>query len=338
MPLNYIGRLILLLTVSFLQITCKGDLSTTSATENTFSTAYGTISKLDPYPLYVLYYKTDYKFDEYLQTGLFPISSIESINSEYNYACTCFSAMGDKHDRLLGRNFDWDVHSTYFLLFTEPDDGFASVSMVDVGFLSYDHSKPPDASENDYALRISPLLPFDGMNEAGVAIGMNAVPHAQSPYDPEKVTIGELQFIRLVLDYAGSTDEALHLASLYNIRMEEPPIHYIIADSSGQSAIIEFVGGEMVVIRNSEPWQVTTNFVISDIENPEQAQCWRYQTVFKSLGEKNGILNKSEAMELLQDASWQSTRWSAVYSVTDRDIAIAMGGNYFKVYEFEDEL
>ena len=42
----------------------------------------------------------------------------------------------------------------------------------------------------------------DGMNEKGVAVGMNAVPNAQSPYDPSKVTIGELHLILLVLDYA----------------------------------------------------------------------------------------------------------------------------------------
>jgi hypothetical protein len=168
-----------------------------------------------------------------------------------------------------------------------------------------------------------------------VAVGMNAVPYARSPYDASKVTIGELQLIRLVLDYASSTQHAITLIQQYNIRMEEPPVHYLIADSSGHSVIIEFVNGKMEVIQNTEPWQVTTNFVITGLNNPHNAPCWRYITAYEKLYDKRGVLSISEAKNLLQDVSVLSTRWSSIYNLMEGTLHIAMGRNYQNLHFFE---
>ena len=161
---------------------------------------------------------------------------------------------------------------------------------------------------------------------------MNAVSHAQSPYDPEKVTIGELQLIRLVLDYAASIQEAISLIENYNISMEDPPIHYLLADSTGQSAIIEFVKGEMQVINNSGPWQVTTYFTITGINIPADAPCWRFKTAYETLNLNNGNITENEAINILQSVSVPSTRWSALYNLSNGQVQIATCRDYKNIY------
>jgi len=295
-------------------------------------TPYGTVIQIDDYPLYKIEYSSDYKFDQFLQTGSIPFyTTITSKNK--NYSCTCFSVFGENH-RLLCRNYDWSVSSSYFLVFTDPPNGYSSVSTVDMYFFNYDHNQSPDFEGNLNTIRTLPYYPFDGMNEKGVAVGMNALNQAESPYDPSKVTIGELQLIRLVLDYASSTQEAISLIQQYNIRIESPPIHYLIADSSGHSVVIEFVNGEMVLMENTHPWQVTTNFIITGLDNYEDAPCWRYKSACETLDLNNGCLSEIEAIDLLQTVTVSATRWSTVFNLKTGQLQIAMGGDFENFHFF----
>jgi choloylglycine hydrolase len=295
-------------------------------------TPYGTVTQIDDYPLYKIDYSSDYKFDQFLQTGDIPFYTT-NISSNKKYSCTCFSVFGEDQ-RLLARNYDWSVASSYFLVFTDPPNGYSSVSMVDMYFFEYDHNQTPDFEGNLNIIRTLPYYPFDGMNEKGVAVGMNALDRADSPYDPAKITLGELQLIRLVLDYAGSTQEAISLIQQYNIRMENPPIHYLIADSSGYSVVIEFVNGKMEIMENSTPWQVTTNFIITGLDNYENAPCWRYKSVCERLDNTNGSLSEIEALDLLQTVSVSATRWSTLFNLKTGQLQIAMGGNFENFHFF----
>lgn len=142
----------------------------------------------------------DYGFGEYLKTGnAGSYSSTKNVNPvEYSWCCTCFAAMGNEGSPVFDRNFEW--HDCIpLLLFTNPPNAFASVSMVDLEYLGYNRHNLPDAQENTDGLLNTPWLPFDGMNEKGVTIGMMAIPHAEAPYSPYKVTIDEIHLIRLVL-------------------------------------------------------------------------------------------------------------------------------------------
>jgi predicted choloylglycine hydrolase len=279
--MKFISRLSIIVFFGFLLYACDKKSDPISSVNQTYQTSFGTVTQIDDYPLFMLNYSSDYKFDDYLHTGNIPFYTSNNSNSK-NYCCTCFSAFGEDN-RLLGRNYDWSVASSYFLVFTDPPNGYSSVSTVDMYFFDYDHDQSPDFEGNLNTIRTLPYYPFDGMNEKGVAVGMNALSHAQSPYDPSKVTIGELQLIRLVLDYASSTREAITLIQQYNIRMEDPPIHYQIADSSGHSVIIEFVNGRMEIMDNTSPWQVTTNFIIHRFGQPGKRSLLALQDYMRSI-------------------------------------------------------
>jgi hypothetical protein len=270
--------------------------------------------QIDEYPLFVAKYVGDYRFNEYLETGRRPrLGSI---------GCTCFAV-----DLFVGRNFDFPSNPV-LLLFTSPDDGYKSISLADLGYFGYSISNPPVDSSG---LEETPYMPFDGMNEKGLVVTMAAVPYADSPSDNER-SVGEIAAIRLLLDYAADVDEAIELLRGYNVILADPPIHYLVADASGESVIIEFVGNEMNTFRSSE-YGIITNFIISGVVLPSESPCYRYDVVYRGLME-NEVMSKDIAFNLLEASSQSNTIWSCVYDIEMLSVNIVMGRNYGTCYSF----
>ncbi len=292
--------------------------------------------RVDDYPLYVMHYYGDYHLEGFRQERS-DSSRSKRLTQAAAFACTCFSALDAQGELLFGRNFDWQNRAT-LLLFTHPRDGYASVSMVDLAYLGY-RTRGPSLLES-LKLGDAPYWPFDGLNEQGFAVGMMAVPSAQPSRDPQKRTIGSLLIMRLMLDYARNVDEALSLLGDYNIDFGGgPPLHYLIADRSGASAVVEFVDGKVSVLRNMDPWQVSTNFTLSGTSfPPDQAPCWRYQKAYDALSQAAGRISEEEAMSILADVSQSNTMWSVIYSMSTGDIRCAIGRKYDQVKEFRLEM
>lgn len=234
---------------------------------------------------------------------------------------------------LFGRNFDWMDLNPALLLFADPPDAYASVSVVDISYLGFGLNAPSwsDRQRLLYAVH----MPFDGMNEHGLTVGMMAVPEADCGHDPRRRTISGLNAIRLMLDYARDVEEAVALLGDYNIAFGGPPLHYLIADATGRSAVVEFVDGDMRVLFNDVPWQVSTNFVISEAEIPgSDATCWRYRFAHEALEDANGCLSREQAMALLEEVSQPGTLWSIVYGIGSRDLDIVMSRQFSSVHRF----
>ena len=292
-------------------------------------TTLRSLEKLDDYPLYVMVYSGGY---DYPQTwSILPEGS--------DFSCSLFAAMGEPGEMLYGRNFDWDF-SPALLLFTDPPDGYASVSMVDLTFLGF--SPATARSLNDLpleertALLSAPSMPFDGMNEYGLTIAMAAVPDAyldDASYDASRPTIGSIGIIREVLDHARDVDEAMALFEQYNIDFSGgPPIHYLIADPGGTAVLVEFYQGEMVTLPNEAPWHLATNHLRCIAEG--NGGCERYRTMSDQLSASNGQLDPPTAMQLLSEVAQGMTQWSAVYDMTSGDISVVVGQFYETVYSF----
>jgi len=300
--------------------------------------AAGTIVQVDDYPLFVMNFSSDYGFSDFLRTGTASVSGLPYhepfVVGSPSWGCTCFSAMGNANKRIFGRNFDY-YHHVSLVLFTHPSSAFASLSTVDIHYLGFSEQTTLEQIKNSSNLRTSPYLPFDGVNEKGVAIGMMALPHAEPPYDPRKVNLTSLQIIRLVLDYASSTESAVSLISQYNYVVDQEPIHFLIADKNGKSAVVEFVGGEMKVMYNDEPFQVSTNFIIFGSGAPQTTSCWRYNGAYAGLKSAGGRVDEGAAMSILSSVSQSITMWSAVYDMSSFTARISPGRRYDKVYDIK---
>lgn len=211
--------------------------------------------------------------------------------------------------------------------------------MVDISYLGFSNKEPSQVERR--ALLVAPYFPFDGMNEYGLTVGLMAVPYADGGNEPQKVTIGGLHAVRLMLDYAKNVEEALALLQNYNIDFRGgPPLHYLVSDSSGNSAVVEFINGEMRIIPKSQPWQVATNFVISDtMPKTVKLRCRRYRKASETLEQLDGKLSQTEARQLLQQLSQPTeyattTIWSTVYNMTTGEIQVMMDMKYDTVYTF----
>ena len=297
------------------------------------------LERVDDYPLYTMHYYGGY------QQALSAAGFLESLlgarppPTERAWACSLFAALGDADHQVYGRNFDWQ-YSPALLLFTDPPDGYASVSVVDIAYLGYGGERAVALSERPLVDRVAllgaPLLPFDGMNEHGLAVGMAAVPPGGMRRDPSKETLDSLMVIREMLDHARDVDGAVAILGSYNIDMGGgPPLHYLVADASGHAALVEFYQGEMHVIPNHAAWHLATNFLRAAAGDAPGGRCWRYDTLDQRLSQAEGRISPAEAMALLANVSQGATQWSVVYEMGDSAVNVAMGRAYGNVHTFE---
>jgi hypothetical protein len=291
------------------------------------------LEKIDEYPFYVMHYSGSY---DYPQIGGFGLKNAD-------FYCSLFASLGGVGDMLYGRNFDWEF-SPALLLFTDPPDGYASASMVDLTFLDFSSTAADDLmnlpAEQQASLLAAPSMPFDGLNEYGLAVGMAALPDVyldDASYYPLKPMIGSIGIIRQVLDHARDVGEALEIFREYNIDFRGgPPIHYLLADRKGEAVLIEFYQGEMKTLPNETPWHLATNHLRTNAQG--DGGCWRYRTLSERLTSLSGELNAQAAMQLLSEVKQGITQWSVVYDISSGDIHVALGGNYENTYTYHLEL
>ena len=238
--------------------------------------------------------------------------------------CTAFVVKNESGDILFGRNFDF-LYAPSLQLYTAPNNGYASVSTVNRAFAGYSGDNLPDGSFfNTFLTLAAPFLPFDGMNEKGLAIALLAVPKAEVPYNPDKITLNTTTAIRLVLDKAATVEEAIELLKQYNIYFSGGiECHYLIADASGHSVIVEYVNQELCVVESETEYQIASNFIAYNGLNIGEGftEFERYDRVQNAIEENNGILEVSGAIQLLADVGVfdgdiDKLQWSVLYNLT----------------------
>ena len=148
--------------------------------------------------------------------GLIPMSISES-----EIACSSFTAETPKGDRLFARNYDFSKTNTCIVRTQANEGRHASISTVDLQFLGLDVEKNVEGLANRITCLAAPYIPLDGINDAGVACGIymtyqggDAVPTDQRTDRPD---ITSTTLLRLILDYAGSVEEAVEIASGYDL-------------------------------------------------------------------------------------------------------------------------
>ena len=94
---------------------------------------------------------------------------------------------------------------------------------------------------------------------------------------------------------------------------------------------MEYVDGGVSIVRDDNLWQVSTNYLFSE---PQQPDCWRYKTASEALREVQGNISQDKVMSLLKDTSQDHTTWSVVYNLENGQINLVMGKNYDRVHTF----
>lgn len=302
--------------------------------------------KVDDFPLYIMHYYAGYGSIEGTSKIGLNHKGMPNPQNVYRYngfewGCSLFATFADPEHALFGRNFDWR-YSPALLLYNHAQTGNDSVSMVDIEYLLGDQATllTELTLEQRIPLLNAPGWPFDGMNDCGLVIGMAAVPtRSEISNDPVKPDIGSLGIMREILDHACTIDEALEIMDAYDILWEGgPQLHYLIAEESGQAALVEYYQGAMKVIPNQDSWHLATNFLLSSTVTAPQGICSRYDIMAEFLTQTSGKISPQLAMHLLLDVSQDSTQWSILYDIRNGEIQLVMGLDYSHPHTFQFEM
>lgn len=256
---------------------------------------------------------------------------------EQNPAHSCSTATFQTEDGTMyvGRNFDWK-HDPCLIVRVHRRGAPVTVSVLDPYYLNFDKQtlENPTLIER-LPLLFAPYIVEDGMNEHGVAVSGMMATESVTPFDPAKPSLINSVAKRLILDYATSTGEAVALLKRYNLNtIPQAPTHFMIADSSGRSVVVEFVNGEMKVVPSTRRWQISTNHLLagrSESENDER--CYRYRTgsaKLEALGSEIDMDGMQQVMSSISVENW--TMWTSVYNLTDGEFRVAYRRNYKDLY------
>lgn len=126
-----------------------------------------------------------------------------------DFGCSAFTLQEADGDILMGRNYDFRRDTSAMLVYCEPEDGYKSV-----GFAALDNisaNTPEESMKKKLATLTAPFICLDGMNEKGVSIAVLTLDSEPVHQNTGKPVIGTTLAIRLILDRAASTAEAVEL-------------------------------------------------------------------------------------------------------------------------------
>lgn len=261
------------------------------------------------------------------------------LSNSSGHSCSTVSFRTDSGVVYFGRNFDW-MHDPCLIVVVHGNGGPSSVSVVDPYYLQLDQAKLESLGLFDrLRLLMAPYLAIDGMNQWGVAVSIMSAPGSQPAIDPKKPTVVKPLMERIILDYAHNTDEAIALVRRFNIdsrgtELTGGPCHFMIADASGNSAVIEFVEGRLQVVTSPRQFQISTNHVLfgkTDSEN--QNLCPRYRTASSKLDQPNLKMDSAAMMKTMSSISVKNwTMWTSVYNLSTGEYQVAYRQKYNDLY------
>ncbi len=337
-----IFAIIIVITVIILLISLAGKFRTMS-----------TVAEVSD-GLYKMTCHYDYKCDKFLNADISTINElIEWATREHffglpievdtsNFGCSAFTAATPDGQRLFGRNFDYDETDT-LVFYTDPKDGYASYGVTDLKF--FDIGTKNGLNGNSIPAKAlmlaAPYATMDGINEAGVGVGILQLDIDELHQDNGKSDLLIFAAIRGILDKCATVDEAIAFLSDYDIHsFLSCSYHLFITDKTGKSVIVEWTDDETFIVEDI----ACTNDVMSNNEfyDPDWF-CERYDTIKNRLSEKGGILTEDEAMAVASDASWdrydmtRGTEWSCVYNLDEFTLDICLDRDYKAKYTFTSD-
>lgn len=325
--------------------------------------------------VYTMHVKGDFYLDEFVEQGGVKSDSelisfvTEKITkglipmniSDPEIGCSSFTATSTEGDKLFGRNYDFSKTNTVIVTTDANEGRHATISTVDLQFLGLDVDSDVEGLMNKIICLAAPYTPLDGINDAGVSCGIymtyqGGEQTVATNQDTDKPDFTSTTLLRLILDYADDVDEAVQIAQTYDLHdSAKTSYHYMVADASGRSVILEWVGEtdstdndgaarELVVHYNdsddyvgeweaASDFQWITNFIVNPgyyegSEESDKKGYDRYERIYQELAATDGVVaDERAAMDILQIVgrrTWKNddgngcTVHSVVYNLTDK--------------------
>ncbi|MBQ5438630.1 MAG: linear amide C-N hydrolase, partial [Bacteroidales bacterium] len=250
-------------------------------------------------------------------------SQVADENGELKtFSCTSFqAAQADGDGYWYGRNYDYYKNPTMVTI-SHPADGYASIGVSDMSHIGYGLDKLPAKFLSRVNCLAAIYAPVDGINEKGLCTSVMALPHQASQQDTPRHDVGTTMIMRLWLDRCATVEEALALLETVDVRHDAAVgsgYHYMVADATGDCAVIEFDKDDdwkTIVLRKQRDTtcMLVTNHLLNPkhyttepdiaVGNPHSRSWWRYEVAGDYLRAHGGVLTMEQAQECLSMVHW----------------------------------
>ena len=258
----------------------------------------------------------------------------------HTFACSTFLLSKDGR-HFFGRNYDWVSGNGIVVVNAR---GMAKTSLVSQGEKPVNWiSKCGSITFNQFGKE----FPHGGINEKGLVVELMWLDETLYPAEDARGTTNELQWIQYQLDNCSSVNEVI--ASQKQIRISRTnavPLHFLVADATGNAATIEFINGEMAVHQNNSlPYPVLTNTPYAKALAEAKANGMKVSgdnsierfakacTMLDQYKQTNAAQKPVDFSFSILDnvAQGDFTKWRIVYDLSNREIHFVASGKKKKV-------
>ena len=326
----------------------------------------GSIEKLsdydDGYNLYRMDVKYDYSLDDVIDYGITDNQTLnDAILKEVlpllpvnikapDFGCTAFTLTDLDGDVHMGRNYDFRNDTSAMLVYCTPKDGYQSLAFAALDNVSA--NDPEESIKKKLASLTAPFICLDGMNEKGLSIAVLTLDSQPVHQDTGKPVIATTLAIRLVLDKAATTQEAVDLLNQYDMFASSGrDYHFYITDATGDGRVVEYDCESETRELVATPINAITNFygLYKEQVLPNQKNGIyghgreRYDAVLNILEQQKGNYSDDTVWAALKAASQEpnpesitsNTQWSIAYNNTDLTADIVLRRHWTDVTRHE---
>ena len=301
--------------------------------------------------LYDMHVDYPYNIDRVIRRGIFDDQSLsEAIVKEAlplvpahigtsHFGCSAASFADGQGNVFMLRNYDYKDDTSALLVHCAPKHGYRSVATAALNKIGACNLRK---LKKRLACLTAPFICLDGVNEKGVAIAILTLDSEPVFQQAGKPVITPTLAVRLVLDRAASTAEAVELLRSYDMCASAGrDYHYYIADAQGDARVVEYDCDSPARELVATPVRAVTNFYALYRDRVEQGEgagagegaavrryghgldrCERIEEVLDA-DEAAGRLSKGSAWRALEASSQppraddvtSNTQWSIVYNL-----------------------
>ena len=253
---------------------------------------------------------------KYLALFILLTSSILTVDN--TTACTVFSSF-QGNIALVGNNEDGKYSTDVEIWFASPSGGkFGRVCFGWKQLLFFKQAQ-------------------GGMNDQGLFFDWALCPKSDPPKFSFHKKTATFSMPESLLSECATVEEAIEWLEHYNILFIRS--HIMLADRTGNSAVVEWVDGKMNVIQKSGNYQIITNFWLS---HPELGNypCPRYNIAMEMLTATESISVEHVSSILKQTSQHDPTGkgkygtiYSNIYDLTNGNISIYYKQDFDHPYE-----
>jgi len=238
-------------------------------------------------------------------------------------ACSAF-LIKNATNTLMCKSYDWEFGEGIIIINPR---GEKRISMPVIGGKAHIKwvSEYASITFNQYGQN----LPNGGINERGLAIEVLVLNSSEYGAAEGYKCINELQWIQYGLDNFATVDQLINGTEQIKVKPLYAKVHYFVSDTSGKSAVIEYIDGKRVVSTGDRmPYKAITNSTYSSsVKGAKYVKggCTRFNTITTQLngnylGHSNKLMIEKGFATLDKVKSKKRTQWQIVYDLRTKKI------------------